>query len=89
MAAAETHAERWRLLSTVAEYAGEELSGPVKATSWQTGTCPGFRHGPRKPTTRLLQDGHEPIDTEGPNLRRALDRALEHDPATRWRWRLR
>ncbi len=74
---------RWRLLSTVAEYAGEQL---VEAgeddeeladrhLSW-------FASWAAQADERLLKDGHESVDLEGPNLRSALDHAVDRDPSS-------
>ncbi len=72
---------RWRLLSTVAEYAGEKLTRAGERDELADRHLSWFRTWAVQADDRLLRDGHEPIDVEGPNLRRALDRALEHDPS--------
>jgi predicted ATPase/DNA-binding CsgD family transcriptional regulator len=72
--------ERWRLLSTVAEYAGEELAKAGESDELADRHLSWFQTWAAQANDGLLRDGHEPIDVEGPNLRRALDRALEHDP---------
>jgi predicted ATPase/DNA-binding CsgD family transcriptional regulator len=72
--------ERWRLLSTVAKYAGEELTSAGESDELADRHLSWFQTWAAQADGRLLRDGHEPIDVEGPNLRRALDRALEHDP---------
>ena len=73
---------RWRLLSTVAEYAGNELARAGESDELADRHLSWFQAWAAQADGRLLQDGHEPIDAEGPNLRRALDRALEHNPAS-------
>ena len=82
VAAAEDPPGRWRLLSTVAEYAGEELTRAGESDELADRHLSWFQTWAVQADDRLLQDGHDPIDVEGPNLRRALDRALEHDPAS-------
>ncbi len=74
--------ERWRLLSTVAKYAGEELTRAGESDELADRHLSWFTTWAAQADGRLLRDGHEPIDVEGPNLRRALDRALEHDPGS-------
>lgn len=74
--------ERWRLLSTVAEYAGEQLTRAGERDELADRHLAWFAAWAAHADHRLLQDGHEPIDAEGPNLRCALDRALEHDPSS-------
>ena len=74
--------ERWRLLSTVAEYAGDELARAGESEELADRHLSWFTTWAAQADDGLLRDGHEPIDVEGPNLRRALDRALEHDPAS-------
>ena len=74
--------ERWRLLSTVAEYAGDELAKAGESDELADRHLSWFQTWAAQADDGLLRDGHEPIDVEGPNLRRALDRALEHDPAS-------
>jgi predicted ATPase/DNA-binding CsgD family transcriptional regulator len=74
--------ERWRLLSTVAEYAGDELARAGESDELADRHLSWFTTWAAQADDGLLRDGHEPIDVEGPNLRRALDRALEHDPAS-------
>jgi predicted ATPase/DNA-binding CsgD family transcriptional regulator len=72
--------QRWRLLSTVAEYAGEELARAGERDELADRHLSWLKAWAAQADGRLLRDGHEPIHAEGPNLRRALDRALEHDP---------
>jgi ATP/maltotriose-dependent transcriptional regulator MalT len=74
--------QRWRLLSTVAEYASEELARASQSDELADRHLSWFTTWAAQADGRLLKDGHEPIDVEGPNLRRALDRALEHDPSS-------
>ncbi|MGH2833861.1 MAG: ATP-binding protein, partial [Solirubrobacteraceae bacterium] len=74
--------QRWRLLSTVAEYAGEQLTRAGERDELADRHLSWFTTWAARADGRLLQDGHEPIDVEGPNLGRALDRALEHDPSS-------
>jgi predicted ATPase/DNA-binding CsgD family transcriptional regulator len=73
---------RWRLLSTVAEYAGEQLTRAGERDELADRHLSWFTTWAAQADDRLLRDGHEPIDAEGPNLRRALDRALEHNPSS-------
>jgi predicted ATPase/DNA-binding CsgD family transcriptional regulator len=74
--------ERWRLLSTVAEYAGEQLTKAGERDELAERHLAWFTTWAAQADDRLLQDGREPIDAEGPNLRRALDHALARDPSS-------
>ena len=74
--------ERWRLLSTVAEYAEERLTNAGEFDELAHRHLAWFKAWATHADNRLLLDGHEPIDVEGANLRRALDRALDHDPSS-------
>ncbi len=73
---------RWRLLSTVAEYASEELAMAGERDKLADRHLSWFTTWAMQADRRLLQDGHEPIHAEAPNLRSALDRALERDPSS-------
>ena len=66
----------------MAEYAGEELAKAGESDELADRHLSWFQTWAAQADDGLLRDGHEPIDVEGPNLRRALDRALEHDPAS-------
>lgn len=72
---------RWRLLSTVAEYAGEQLRSAGEHDELADRHLAWFQAWAAQASDGMLKDGHETIDAEAPNLRRALDRALEHDPS--------
>lgn len=74
-------AGRWRLLSTVAEYAGEQLRRAGEHDELADRHLAWFQRWAAQANDGILRGGHEPIDVEGPNLRRALDRALAHDPS--------
>ena len=76
-----THGEkRWTLLQTVGEYAAEQLAS---AGEWEEIAERHLAHfvayAAHADTLLLQADGHERIEQETPNLRRALDRAIEHD----------
>ena len=72
--------ERWTLLQTVAEYATEQL---VRAGEWgeiADRHLSYFLAYAAHTDTRLLEaDGHARIERETSNLRRASERAIEHD----------
>ncbi len=72
--------ERWRLLSTVAEYASEQLQAGERDEVAGRHLC-WFKTWVVQANDKLL-DGHEPIEVEAPNLHHALDHALAHDPSS-------
>jgi predicted ATPase/DNA-binding CsgD family transcriptional regulator len=72
--------ERWMLLQTVAEYAAEQLAHEAEDAAIADRHLTWFRAWAEHADTLLLEpDGHARIERETPNLRRALDRAIEHD----------
>lgn len=72
--------ERWAFLQTVAEYAAEQLA---RAGEWEEIAERHLAHflaySAHADTLLLEPDGHERIEQETPNLRRASERAIEHD----------
>lgn len=74
---------RWSLLQTVAEYAAEQLALNVEEEQTVRDRQLGwFRAFAADSDGALLEaGGHEQIDDATPNLRLALDRALERDAA--------
>ncbi len=77
-----THGEkRWTFLQTVAEYAAEQLARAGELERIADRHLAHFLAYAAHADTLLLQaDGHARIEQETPNLRRALDLAIEHDP---------
>ena len=73
--------KRWTFLQTVAEYAAAQLTRAGEREQIAERHLVHFRAYAAQADTLLLEaHGHERIDQETPNLRRALDRAIEHDP---------
>jgi len=73
--------ERWTLLQTVAEYAGEQLSSVGESERIAGRHLAWFTAWAAQADRRLLQrDGPALIDEDDANLRRALERALRRDP---------
>ncbi len=73
--------ERWAFLQTVAEYAAAQLTRAGEREQIADRHLAHFLAYAAHADTLLLEaHGHERIDQETPNLRRALDRAMEHDP---------
>ncbi len=72
--------ERWTFLLTIGEYAAEQLA---RAGEWEETAKRHLAHfltyATRADTLLLEPDGHELIERETPNLRRASERAIEHD----------
>jgi len=72
---------RWTFLQTVGEYAAEQLTRAGEREQIMERHLAHFLTYAVHADTLLLEaEGHERIDRETPNLRRALDRAIEHDP---------
>jgi predicted ATPase/DNA-binding CsgD family transcriptional regulator len=72
--------ERWMFLRTIDEYAAEQLVRAGESEEIAERHLAYFLTYAAHTDTLLLQaDGHERIEQETPNLRRALDRAIEHD----------
>ena len=73
---------RWTLLHTVGEYATEQLEVEGEQEQIADRHLAWFRACAAQADGLLAQaDGHALIDEEGPNLRLALDRAIERDEA--------
>jgi predicted ATPase/DNA-binding CsgD family transcriptional regulator len=73
--------ERWTFLQTIGEYATEQLTRAGEREQIADRHLACFLAYAAHANSFLLDgDGHERIDQETPNLRRALDRAIEHDP---------
>jgi predicted ATPase/DNA-binding CsgD family transcriptional regulator len=72
--------ERWTFLRIIGEYATEQLA---QAGEWEEIAERHLAHflayAAHADTLLLESDGHERIEQETPNLRRALDRAIERD----------
>lgn len=72
--------ERWAFLQTVAEYAAEQLTQSGERDQIADRHLAHFLAYAAHADTRLAEaDGHQRIEQETPNLRRALDRAIERD----------
>jgi predicted ATPase/DNA-binding CsgD family transcriptional regulator len=72
--------ERWTFLRTIDEYAAEQLARTGEREEVAERHLAHFLAYAAHADTLLLEpDGHERIEQETPNLRRALDRAIEHD----------
>jgi predicted ATPase/DNA-binding CsgD family transcriptional regulator len=78
-----THGEkRWAFLQTVGEYAAEQLTRAGEREQIVDRHLAHFLVYAAHADTLLAEaHGHERIDQETPNLRGALDRAIEHDPS--------
>ena len=75
--------QRWRFLQTVAEYAAEQLAQEGEGEEVADRHLAHFlTYAARADMLLAEADGHERIEEETPNLRGALDRAIEHDPCS-------
>jgi predicted ATPase/DNA-binding CsgD family transcriptional regulator len=73
--------KRWTFLQTVAEYAAEQLARTGERAQIADRHLAHFLAYAAHADTLLAEaHGHERIDQETPNLRRALNLAIEHDP---------
>jgi predicted ATPase/DNA-binding CsgD family transcriptional regulator len=80
VAAAGDGQPRWTFLQTVAEYAAEQLALDEDRTATRDRHLAWFRALASEGDRLLLDpDGRDLVDSETPNLRIALDWAIEHD----------
>jgi predicted ATPase/DNA-binding CsgD family transcriptional regulator len=80
--AAGVGAERWTFLQIVGEYAAEQLGSSGEADEVEDRHVAWFGDYAAQADRRLLDPrAHELIEEETPNLRRAIERAIERDPA--------
>lgn len=75
--------ERWTMLATIGEYAAEQLAraGESERQAVVNRHCAWFGEYAQRSAGLLLEPGgHEQIDRETPNVQRAVDHAIRHDP---------